>query len=430
MKMFFIKILVFVIFISLFFVYSPVFAQISQQGGQGLRDLINEKSAQLKELQEKRALLEKELDTISESSSKLSKEIRTVDNTIGQLDVLIKSNNLAIEKMELEIQSLEEDVGGIELEISNKKDAIGRLFSELQQKDRESFFFIFLRNKSLAESVSEIRNIATLNSNLRQNLEDLKNLQSDLSEKIKEGEDVKKQKSIEKINFQNRQVILADQKKEKQTLLTQTKSKELVYEKQIQELAKIQDEVSLEIEKIETELRKNIDPTLLPIPRAGVLAWPVPDGRLTQGYGMTAFAIKNYKSKHHNGIDIGRFLGAEIVAAEKGTVINVGDQDKFCRGAAYGKYIVIKHENGLTTLYAHLSRQIVSVGDSVERGEVIGYMGKTGWSTGAHLHFTVFSSQTLTPAKPGFPEGTQPSRVCGPMPVGGDINPLQYVSTP
>ncbi len=421
-------ILVFCIFLILL-LCAPVFsyAQLQTTGGT-LRDLIAEKSQRLKELQEQRAVLEKNLGDVSKSNAKLSKEIKTMDNTIGQLGLLVKSNNLAIEKIELEIESLTEDIGSIEKNISNKKETIGKLFSELQQKDKENFLIIFLRNKSLAESVAEARTISTLNSNLYENLEELKNLQVDLTQKIKEGEGKKKEKAVEKINFQNRQIILADQKKEKQSVLSQTKNQELIYEKQLDELTKLQDEISLEIEKIEAELRKNIDPNLLPLPRPGVLLWPVPEGRLTQGYGATPFAARNYKSKYHNGLDIGRFLGAEVVAAEKGKVINVGDQDKFCRRAAYGKFIVIKHENGLTTLYGHLSRQIVSLGDTVERGQIIGYMGKTGWATGAHLHFTVFSSQTLTPARLGFPEGTQPSRVCGPMPVGGDIDPTLYVS--
>lgn len=424
------KKIIFVFSIFLVFVLcAPFFSYAqSQTSGGTLRDLIAEKSERLKELQEQRAALEKNLETVAKSNTKLSKEIKTMDNTISQLDLLVKSNNLSIEKIELEIDSLTGDIGNTEKNIAQKKETIGKLFSELQQKDNENFLTIFLRNKSLAESVAEARTISTLNSNLYENLEVLKNLQMDLTKKIREGENKKQEKAAEKVNFQNRQVILADQKKEKQVVLSQTKNQELIYEKQIEELTKLQDEISLEIEKIETEMRKNIDPNLLPLPRPGVLLWPVPEGRLTQGYGATAFAAKNYKSKYHNGLDMGRFLGAEIVAAEKGTVINVGDQDKFCRKAAYGKFIVIKHENGLTTLYGHLSRQIVSVGDKVERGQIIGYMGKTGWATGPHLHFTVFSSQTLTPARAGFPEGTQASRVCGPMPVGGDINPTLYVS--
>ena len=223
---------------------------------------------------------------------------------------------------------------------------------------------------------------------------------------------------------------MQDQKKVKQAILAETKNQEKVYERQIDELKKLQDEISTEIETIENELRKTIDPNLLPIPRAGVLLWPVPEGRLTQAYGRTTFAIKNYKSQYHNGIDIGRFLGAEIVAAEDGVVINSGNQDNYCRGGAYGKFAVIKHDNGLTTLYGHMSRYLVTVGERVKRGEVIGYMGRTGWATGAHLHFTVFASQTLSPARAGFPEGTQASRSCGPMPVGGDIDPMKYIEIP
>ena len=187
-------------------------------------------------------------------------------------------------------------------------------------------------------------------------------------------------------------------------------------------MEKQQAEIAEEIEAIEKELRAKIDPNLLPLPRPGVLVWPTGTPvRLSQGYGQTNFALYNYKGKHHNGIDIAGPLGTEIYAAEDGEVLAVGDQDRFCRRAAYGKYVVIKHANSLTTLYAHMSGQVVSVGQKVSREQLIGYMGKTGWATGPHLHFTVWSSLTYL---------VKPSRVCGPMPVGGDINPLQYLEKP
>jgi len=69
---------------------------------------------------------------------------------------------------------------------------------------------------------------------------------------------------------------------------------------------------------------------------------------------------------------------------------------------------------GLTTLYGHLSRIVVQKGDFVKRGQVIGYSGQTGYATGPHLHFTVYAKTT-------FYMG--PSKVCGPMPYGGDLNP-------
>lgn len=417
--------LVFSVFVAGFF---P--APSSGESVDTLRKAIDEKGAALRELEAQRMELQKQLDSINYSSNRLSSEIRYFDSSIGQLNMLVKSNEIMVEKLELEVEALVENIEMTQDEIINKKKTIGKLFTELQQRDGENLLTIFLKNKSLADAIGEVQTISDLNNGLLVSLAELTELETELADRVGEQKNKKQQKEVESENMKNRQYILQDQKKEKQTLLQVTKSQERVYEEQISELKKLQDEISSEIEAIETVLRENIDPNLLPLPRKGVLEWPVPDGRLTQAYGRTSFAARNYKSQYHNGIDIGRFLGAEIVAAEDGTVINVGNQDLYCRGGAYGKFVVVKHTNGLATLYGHMSRYAVSVGQEVKRGEVIGYMGRTGWATGPHLHFTVFASQTLTPARPGFPEGTQASRTCGPMPVGGDIDPTLYIEIP
>lgn len=418
-----------------FFVFSVVFFCItpfivSGETIDDLKKIIDQKGAALKELEDQRKELQKQLDVINNSNNKLSGEIQYFNTSINQLNVLMQSNKLTVEKLELEIESLRDDIQWTHDDILNKKKTIGRLFTELQRRDKENLLTIFLKNRSLAEAIGEVQTISDLNNSLLVNLEELTQLENDLAEKINKQENKKYSKEIESENIKNRQYILSDQKKEKQTLLSQTKNQEKLYEKQINELKKMQDEISSEIEEIENVLRRSIDPNFLPLARKGVLEWPVPDGRLTQAYGRTSFAARNYKSQYHNGIDIGRFLGAEIIAAEEGTVINVGNQDLYCRGAAYGKFIVIKHTNGLTTLYGHLSRSTVSIGEKVKRGDIVGYMGRTGWATGPHLHFTVFASQTITPARPGFPEGTQSSRSCGPMPVGGDLDPTKYIEIP
>ena len=100
-----------------------------------------------------------------------------------------------------------------------------------------------------------------------------------------------------------------------------------------------------------------------------------------------------------------------------GKEMATGDQDKYCYRGAYGKFILIEHKNNLTTLYAHLSRQIVKENDIVKRGDLIGYVGKTGYAIGPHLHFTVYGTPVLM----------KQSRVCGLMPFGGYLNPLDYL---
>ncbi|HYH27700.1 MAG TPA: peptidoglycan DD-metalloendopeptidase family protein [Actinomycetota bacterium] len=111
------------------------------------------------------------------------------------------------------------------------------------------------------------------------------------------------------------------------------------------------------------------------------LAWPAP-GPVTSGFGWRIHPIYGTR-RFHAGVDIDSSCGATIVAAAKGTVISAG-----WRGG-YGKATVIDHGNGLSTLYAHQSSFGVSSGESVGRGEPIGSVGTTGWSTGCHLHFEV-----------------------------------------
>ncbi|MEK7558444.1 MAG: peptidoglycan DD-metalloendopeptidase family protein [Patescibacteria group bacterium] len=92
----------------------------------------------------------------------------------------------------------------------------------------------------------------------------------------------------------------------------------------------------------------------------------------------------------YNGVDLASFRGAPIVASATGNVI-ISRQGGWNGG--YGNYIVIQHDNGTQTLYAHNSENIVSVGDRVVQGQVIGYVGNSGRSTGSHVHFEVRGAQ-------------------------------------
>ena len=97
-------------------------------------------------------------------------------------------------------------------------------------------------------------------------------------------------------------------------------------------------------------------------------------------------AIKTQGVHGYNAIDLAAAVGTAIKAAGSGEVI-VSKSSGWNGG--YGNYIVIRHANGVQTLYAHLSRNDVGVGASVSVGQVIGGMGNTGRSTGSHLHFEV-----------------------------------------
>ena len=115
---------------------------------------------------------------------------------------------------------------------------------------------------------------------------------------------------------------------------------------------------------------------------------PTTNTKITSKYGPR-------RRRLHNGIDVKVYIGDTIRSAFSGKVRVVKDQG---RRKGYGKYVIIRHDNGLETVYAHLSKQLVKEDQYVEVGEVIGLGGNTGRSTGSHLHFeTRFLGQAINP---------------------------------
>ncbi len=113
----------------------------------------------------------------------------------------------------------------------------------------------------------------------------------------------------------------------------------------------------------------------------GSLSWPV-GGPVTSPFGWRIHPILGYR-KFHTGIDIGVGYGTPIHAADGGAVIYATWM------GGYGNVIIVDHGDGLSTLYAHQSSLAVGTGARVTRGQTIGYVGSTGFSTGPHLHFEV-----------------------------------------
>ena len=120
--------------------------------------------------------------------------------------------------------------------------------------------------------------------------------------------------------------------------------------------------------------------------------WPV-NGAITSGYGYRTHPVLGYR-RLHSGTDFGAASGTPIVAASDGVVVTAGWL------GGYGNAVVISHGGGVATLYGHQSRLAVGSGARVRRGQVIGYVGSTGMSTGPHLHFEVrVNGVTTDPAR-------------------------------
>jgi len=135
----------------------------------------------------------------------------------------------------------------------------------------------------------------------------------------------------------------------------------------------------------------------------GTYIWPCPSSTyVTSAFGMREHPLFG-DERPHSGIDISGSAGSEVLAADSGTVAVA------TYSSSYGNYVTIYHSNGDYTLYAHMSSLAVTAGQNVTQGDVIGYVGSTGWANGPHLHFEIrvngstvdplsyFSNYTLAP---------------------------------
>lgn len=149
------------------------------------------------------------------------------------------------------------------------------------------------------------------------------------------------------------------------------------------DVARELEELKREQDRVQQEAQGAAEADNRPEPNPGRgFAWPVTGARLTQGPGPRIHPVYGYRSCH-TGIDLGAGTGTPIRATADGTVVSVRN------GGPYGLHTLISHGGRITSFYAHQSRTAVNAGDRVREGEVIGYVGSTGWSTGPHLHFEI-----------------------------------------
>lgn len=122
--------------------------------------------------------------------------------------------------------------------------------------------------------------------------------------------------------------------------------------------------------------------------------WPVNSYDVTSSFGGRVNPFDNYSSDWHPGIDIADYYGAPIYASASGVVVQAGWY------GGYGRYVKIEHDYGYMTAYGHMSSIAVTDGEYVEKGEIIGYVGSSGYSTGPHLHFEIMQyGEQINPAE-------------------------------
>ncbi len=346
----------------------------------------------------------------------LSVQIESLETQAKKMEESIAKNESELTSLEGEMKILRDRITEKQIAIDQQKDLLLDLFRSYYVDQPEEDSSLFFSAGEIGSFLFAQEASAQTGDRISVALTNLESLKQSIAVEYDSIVDKKTEADTLKLQLLERNNYLESAKDNKAALLEQTKREEKKYDNLIDNLQQERDDIENEINNLEAEKIGDLDLKDLPDFGKSILIYPVKEYRLTQGYGKTKFSKTAYASGKHNGIDLANKTGTPIYAAADGKVIGVGNNGRY----AYGRWIAIDHGNGLITLYGHLSSQGVSKGKKVSKGQTIGAMGNTGYSTGPHVHFTVFSSKSYEVVESAKKAGLF-------IPVGATVNPFNYL---
>ena len=352
---------------------------------------------EIERLEQQAKLYRQNIASEHSKADSLNKEISILQNQINNLKTQINITARKIDGTLLEINNVTNEISVTQGRIEYQKSAIGELLLEVYKQDRESLFVAVMKNANISDFLNRIQQTANVGESLLTLVGDLRDTK-DAYENQKSALEGKK-KEFENLNYKRvtQRSSLEGTQKEKDSLLKTTKGKEAEYKKLLEEVEIKQSLFFTEMKELETKIIQGglyilrVEAKNLPKKGIKLFQWPEDDYRITQGYGCTSYARCGsrrgpYGGAIHNGIDMASGYGSPIKVIGDGEVIANGTND------GWGNWVAVKHPPyDLVSIYGHMSAfEFVRVGTQVRTGDIIGYEGNTGFSTGSHVHLSLY----------------------------------------
>lgn len=414
----------------------------AQQSNADIRQKIEQRNEKIEALEKEIAEYQDRLRELSSQKQTLKTTIETLDVSRRKLAADISVTQERINTVQLEIQNLDSSIADKEQRIAQHRRTIASAVRTMDRIESRTLVETLLQEDTLADLWQRLQSLYQFNVQLQNALDELRETRTALQDdraaaRTKRGELVSLR---DKIASQKNALDAA--RGEKAELLERTRNRESNFQDILAQKRDQKQQFQQELFQLESQL-DNVSSSGVPSPGSGVLAWPVPDPSaescwkgggdaancVTQFFGKTSASGRLYASGTHNGTDFRAAPGTPITAAGSGTVTATGNTDQYPGCYSYGKWVLIEHPNGLSTMYAHLSNIGVSAGASIATGELIGHSGNTGYSTGPHLHFTVYNSQGVQVVKLGDYKSVTncPEAAIPVAPRDAYLSPLSYL---
>ena len=339
-----------------------------------IKDKISSTASQIKEVEAKLKSVRNQKEKALDEKSLLDQKISLLNDQIDQTDAAIEEYNGLIAEKEAEITDLEEQE-------ADQYALFCRQVRDMEETGSVSYLSILFSAASFTElldyamMISEVMDyhdgvIEALTATRNQLAQAKTELEADLSAQ----EELKAEQEANRAELEVQEAEVA-------RLIKEIQSSEREYQSTLTSLEEEDKRLDKELAAAEKKYKEQLAALAA---QNGEWYWPLP-GRtyITSTFDWRYHPITG-KWSHHTGTDIPAPSSTAIRAAKAGIVTEVG------YSSVYGNYIQISHGNGYSTFYAHMKKKsTLKEGTTVQRGQTIGYVGSTGWSSGNHLHFEV-----------------------------------------
>ncbi|MGN1306101.1 MAG: murein hydrolase activator EnvC family protein [Faecousia sp.] len=384
-----------------------------QQEIDALEEQSNELAAEREKLESEIAENESKTLTVVEQKAQVDQEIELTRQEVVVVNEQIHQYNMLIAEKQAELDELEQKQ-------SDLFDRYSLRMRALQERGSISIWSVILESESFSDLLRNrvmIEEIALADQRM---MDEMRSVAAEILEAKDELAAEKAKLEQKKAELAESEAHLAEKREESDALLTQLVSDKQKLLEETEKYEAQEAELSNQIAALEQERTEalqreweaqhptqpensgssgdNTDPAPVYPSSGESFMFPLPAGWgvvLTSSYGYRVHPITGNYS-FHNGVDLAIGQGTPIYASKSGYVTTA------TYNYAYGYYVTINHMDGFSTLYGHMTNYVVSEGQYVERGQVIGYVGSTGYSTGPHLHFTIYYN-------------------------GGTVNPMEYI---
>lgn len=378
-----------------------------------IKDKIKESDAKIKDLEKKQAAQEEIINELNSQINQLNNQLNNVNSQQAVINSEIRETQNKIAQLDEEIRQLDIEIELKDQEIKETIDVFCERMRANYMAGETSVLELFTASSSLSSFFNRLelfRRVTTsdqaLVDELNKEIAEIEQMQKDLEEKKKGVEAEKARLEVKKTDLQRTEDELSETQAEIIAKSKEVNKKLADLNFQTQSLKVSIDKYNEEMDKIDAEIEKFLQQQQISSGNAGSAnsnitskgwQWPVPysNSYISSPYGYRSDPISG-AYKFHAGIDItmGGAYGKKLVATKGGTVIRAVHSN-----SGYGNYVMIDHGGGYASLYGHCSKLAVSVGQKVSQGQVVAYIGSSGYSTGPHVHFEIrYNGQKVNPS--------------------------------